>query len=110
MNFPKLKFSFHSNPPCSVLQGTYDGTLFPKRFKKEDKFFVYRKAFCRKLAIHYAEQGKLNGIDVYWFKLADNAFDDKPDDPDTICYCNKEKTCPKRGLGNITPCYYSKPL
>lgn len=25
-----------------------------------------------------------------------------------MCYCGKQKTCMKRGLGNITPCYYSK--
>ncbi|CAG9807146.1 unnamed protein product [Chironomus riparius] len=99
-----------NNYPCAVLRGAYDGTLFPKRFKKDDKFFIYRKAFCRKLAIHYSHTAKLDGIEAYWFKLADNAFDDKIDDPETICYCNGEKMCPKRGLGNITPCYYNLPI
>lgn len=91
-----------------MLRGAYDGTLFPKSFKKDDKFFVYRKAFCRKLPLHFSHTAKLNGIEAYWFKISDSAFDDKMDDPMSSCYCAKEKTCPKRGLGNITPCYYSE--
>lgn len=73
-----------------------------------EKFKVYRKAFCRTLPIHYSHSGKQYGIDAYWFRLADNAFDDTLEDIDTACYCSKDKTCMKRGLGNITPCYYSK--
>ena len=50
--------------------------------------------------------GKLNKIDAYWFALSDGAFDDSLDDPDSKCYCEK-KQCLRRGLGSITPCYYS---
>lgn len=87
--------------------GAYDGTLFPKHFEKEDKFFVYRKAFCRKLAIEYHSTQRINNIEVYRFTLAESAFDDKIENPETICYCNEEKVCAKRGLGNISPCYLS---
>lgn len=73
-----------------------------------EKFKFYRKAFCRTLPIQFVQSGKQYGYDAYWFKLADNAFDDSLDDPETKCYCRGEKTCMKRGLGNITPCYYSK--
>jgi scavenger receptor class B, member 1 len=25
-----------------------------------------------------------------------------------MCYCNKDEICLKKGLGNISPCYYSR--
>lgn len=82
--------------------------MFPKNISKTEKFKVFRKAFCRTLPIEYSHSGTEYGVNAYWFKLADNAFDDTLEDPDTMCYCSKDKTCMKRGLGNITPCYYSK--
>lgn len=97
-----------SNIDCNTLRGCYDGTLFPKSIKKNETFKVYRKAFCRTLPIRFSHSGEHNGIEAYWFSLADNAFDDSDVDPASMCYCNKGKKCMKRGLGNITPCYYSK--
>lgn len=76
--------------------------------KKNETFKVYRKAFCRTLPIRFSHSGEHNGIEAYWFTLADNAFDDSDVDPASKCYCNRGKKCMKRGLGNITPCYYSK--
>lgn len=96
------------NSRCNTLRGAFDGTLFPKHITNTSTFKIYRKAFCRTLTIHYSHSGKQYGIDAYWFKLAENAFDDSVDDPETSCYCKGEKTCMKRGLGNITPCYYSE--
>lgn len=100
--------SLHSNNRCNTLRGAFDGTMFPKHIKKNEQFKVYRKAFCRTLPILFSHSGTQYGIDAYWFKLSDNAFDDSLDDPDTSCYCSKDKTCMRKGLGNITPCYYSK--
>ncbi|CRK92365.1 CLUMA_CG005909, isoform A [Clunio marinus] len=101
--------NLESNTQCNTLRGVYDGTLFPKNISKTDGFRVYRKAFCRTLPIQYSHSGRQYGIEGYWFKLSDNAFHDSIDDPETSCYCSKEKTCMKRGLGNITPCYYNIP-
>ncbi|CAO1422491.1 unnamed protein product [Diamesa tonsa] len=98
------------NIECNTLRGCYDGTLFPKSIKKNETFKVYRKAFCRTLPIKYTHSGEHNGIEAYWFSLADNAFDDSEVDPASMCYCNKGKKCMKRGLGNITPCYYNIPV
>lgn len=93
----KFPIEFSRNSACNTLQGAYDGTLFPKNISHNEKFKVYRKAFCRTLPIHYSHSGKQYGIDAFWFKLSDNAFDDSLDDPDTMCFCSKEKTCMKRG-------------
>lgn len=82
--------------------------MFPRYIKKDEVFKLYRKAFCRTLPIHFSHSGKQYGIDAWWFQLSDNAFDDSLDDPESMCYCSEDKTCMKRGLGNITPCYYSK--
>ena len=112
-----------------MLEGTYDGTLFPRNITKGEKFRLYRKAFCRTLPIEYTHPGKdinlwltlyvliilglfytigtVDGVDGYFFKLADNAFDTDLDDPTSACFCKQNK-CLRKGLGDITPCYYSE--
>ncbi|XP_061396043.1 scavenger receptor class B member 1-like, partial [Musca vetustissima] len=94
---------------CNSIHGTYDGTLFPRQIAKGETFRIYRKAFCRALPIVYSHPGKIDGIEAYHFKLHERAFDSDWKDPDTSCYCSRKK-CLKRGLGNVTPCYYNIPL
>ncbi|XP_073817734.1 scavenger receptor class B member 1 [Musca autumnalis] len=94
---------------CNSIRGTYDGTLFPRQITKGETFRIYRKAFCRALPIVYSHPGQIDGIVAYHFKLHENAFDSDRSDPDTSCYCNYKK-CLKKGLGNVTPCYYNIPL
>lgn len=98
---------FNRNSPCNTLQGSYDGILFPRNISKTEVFNVYRKTFCRNLPIQFSHEARIYGYDGYWFKLADNAFDSYNDDPASSCYCDN-KQCLKKGLGNISPCYYSK--
>lgn len=92
---------------CNNIRGAYDGTLFPKNISETEIFNVYRKAFCRILPIKYSHAGRLNGLEAYWFTLAADAFDNDIDDTKSSCYCTDNK-CLRKGLGNITPCYYSK--
>lgn len=92
---------------CNTLRGTYDGTLFPQNISQNEEFRVYRKAFCRTLPIRFDHAGEIDGLQAYYFELAENAFDSDIDDPTSSCFCSKGK-CLKKGLGNITPCYYSK--
>lgn len=93
---------------CNTVNGTYDGSLFPKNVTKNEKFKMYRKAFCRLFPIYFSHAGKLHGIDAYWFELSENAFYDQSDDDDTSCFCESENSCLRKGLGNIAPCYFSK--
>lgn len=97
-----------TNTPCNTIRGAYDGTLFPRSVTKNEKFKAYRVAFCRTLPIQYSHSGKQYGLNANWYKLADNAFDDSLEDPESSCYCAREQKCLKRGLGDITPCYYSE--
>ncbi|CAD7084816.1 unnamed protein product [Hermetia illucens] len=96
------------NTECNTLRGTYDGTLFPRNISKGEVFRVYRKAFCRTLPIVFSHSGSLNGIEAYFFKLSEDAFDNSLDNPKSSCYCT-DKVCLKKGLGNMTPCYYNIP-
>lgn len=93
---------------CNTVNGTYDGSLFPKNVTKNEKFKMYRKAFCRLFPIYFSHAGKLHGIDAYWFELSENAFYDQSVDDDTSCFCESENSCLRKGLGNIAPCYFSK--
>uniref|UniRef100_A0A336M449 CSON002530 protein n=1 Tax=Culicoides sonorensis TaxID=179676 RepID=A0A336M449_CULSO len=97
------------NTGCNTLRGNYDGTLFPRNISKNEVFKYYRKCFCRTLPIEFTHEGMLDGVEAYWFKLADHAFESKYDDPETACFC-KKKQCMKKGLGNITPCYWNIPV
>ncbi|KMQ83172.1 scavenger receptor class b member 1 [Lasius niger] len=75
---------------------------------KRATFRVFRKAFCRTLPIMFRKEVSTeNGIPGYLYTLTDD-FADPPDrNPDNECYCHKMKTCLKRGLSDLTPCYYS---
>lgn len=86
----------------------FDGSLFPKNVTKMEKFKMYRRAFCRVLPIYYSHSGSLFGLDAYWFELSENAFYDRLEDPDTKCFCETPGNCLRKGLGNISPCYYSE--
>lgn len=97
-----------SNTACNTLQGSFDGTLFPRNMSQGDTFRVYRKAFCRTLPVIYSHPGSIDGVDAYFFKLAEYAFDTNVTDAETACFC-KDKVCLKKGLGKITPCYYNVP-
>ncbi|KAJ6637985.1 Scavenger receptor class B member 1 [Pseudolycoriella hygida] len=96
------------NTMCNTLSGTYDGTLFPQNISQNEEFRVYRKAFCRTLPIRFDHAGEMDGLQAYYFELAENAFDSEIDDPSSSCFCSNGK-CLKKGLGNITPCYYNIP-
>ncbi|XP_075148935.1 scavenger receptor class B member 1 [Haematobia irritans] len=94
---------------CNSIHGAYDGTLFPRTITPGETFRIYRKAFCRTLPVVYSHPGKINGFDAYHFKLDEHAFDSNWTDSNSSCFCTNKK-CLKKGLGNITPCYYNIPL
>ncbi|XP_055381260.1 scavenger receptor class B member 1 [Condylostylus longicornis] len=98
----------YGNSECNTLAGTYDGTLFPRNITEGETFRIYRKTFCRTLPIVYSHPGEVDGVEAYFFKLADNAFDSNIDDPQSSCFCRRG-VCLRKGLGNITPCYYNIP-
>ncbi|XP_062536111.1 scavenger receptor class B member 1 isoform X2 [Armigeres subalbatus] len=97
------------NTPCNTLQGSYDGTVFPRNISKTEIFKVYRKAFCRTLPIAFEREGMHDGIKAYWFSIQENAFESSLEDPYTACYCRNGHCLPK-GLGDLSPCWYNIPV
>lgn len=77
---------------------------------KNDLFNIYRKAFCRLFPMLYSHRETVLGLDAIDFKLAENAFHDRSDDPETNCYCENEHVCLRKGLGSISQCYYGKKI
>jgi len=95
------------NTACNRIQGSTDGIVFPSHIDKRVIFRVFRKAFCRPLPIVFKKEVWLDGIPGYLYTLADN-FADLPDqNPDNECFCRREKSCLRKGLSDLTPCYYS---
>ncbi|EFN62240.1 Scavenger receptor class B member 1 [Camponotus floridanus] len=97
------------NSICNTIQGATEGIIFPPRMDKRAIFRVFRKAFCRTLPIKFKKEVKQDGLSGYLYTLTDD-FAEPPDrNSDNECYCRKKKTCLKKGLCNLTPCYYNIP-
>ncbi|KAG7212604.1 hypothetical protein KM043_012897 [Ampulex compressa] len=98
------------NSVCNRIQGASEGTIFPPCLDKRVIFRVYRKAFCRPLPIDFDKEVEVNnGLQGYSYKLMDNFLDQPDQNPDNKCYCKNPKKCLKKGLSDLTPCYYNIP-
>ncbi|XP_058806100.1 scavenger receptor class B member 1 [Phymastichus coffea] len=97
-----------ANRKCNMLRGVYEGTVFPTHMDKRAQFRIYRKAFCRPLPINFVKETTKFGLSGYEYTLPDN-FADRPDtNPDNECYC-RHGECMKKGLLDMTPCYFNIP-
>jgi len=90
-----------------MIQGATEGILFPSHLNKQAVFRVFRKAFCRALPVEFKKEVLSDGVPGYLYALTDNFADPPDQNPDNKCYCYKSKNCMKKGLINVTPCYYS---
>ncbi|XP_008557415.1 scavenger receptor class B member 1 [Microplitis demolitor] len=98
------------NTICNRIEGATEGTIFPTNLDKNAVFRVFRKAFCRALPIVFKnEVTTSSGITGWEYSLADNFLDPPDMNPDNECYCRKMKKCLKKGLSDLTPCYYNIP-
>ena len=104
-----FNFCLHSNTICNTIEGATEGTLFPLHLDKSAVFRVFRKAFCRAFPIEFKGETMTDiGLLGYKYSLTDNFLDPPDMNPENECYCRKMKKCLKRGLSDLTPCYYSK--
>lgn len=95
------------NTRCNSIRGATEGTVFPSKMDKRAVFRVFRKAFCRPVPIVYEKNVDMNGLSGYQYTIPDNFADPPELNPDNECFC-REKECLKRGLMDLTPCYYSE--
>ncbi|XP_012256013.2 scavenger receptor class B member 1-like [Athalia rosae] len=99
-----------ANTICNRLQGATEGTLLPPNLDKHAVFRVYRKAFCRTLPIEFVKEVTTeSGLPGYEYSFAEDFLDPADTNPDNECYCRKMKKCLKKGLSDMTPCYYNVP-
>lgn len=98
------------NSICNTIQGATEGIAYPSNIDKRAIFRIFRKSFCRALPIMYRKEvTSENGIPGYLYTLTDDFADPPDQNPDNECYCRK-KTCLKKGLIDLTPCYYNIPV
>ncbi|XP_072758180.1 scavenger receptor class B member 1 [Anoplolepis gracilipes] len=98
------------NSICNTIQGASEGIIFPPYIDKRAIFRVFRKAFCRTLPVEFKEEiFTESGLSGYLYALTEDFAYPPDQNPDNECYCRKMKTCMKKGLSNITPCYYNIP-
>lgn len=98
------------NTICNSIKGCTEGELFPTNLDKHAVFRVFRKAFCRAIPIVFKEQLQLeSGLEGYLYSVSDDFLDPPDMNPDNKCFCKKESQCLKKGLSDMTPCYYRIP-
>ncbi|XP_043262677.1 scavenger receptor class B member 1-like [Colletes gigas] len=109
-NEPEGNETHPENTICNRVQGSTEGELFPGNLDKRTVFRVFRKSFCRAIPIVFKEQVLLeNGFEGYLYSMSDDFLDPPDQNPENKCFCSKLKKCLKKGLSDITPCYYSIP-
>lgn len=93
-----------------LVEGAFEGTIFPSYMEPNRNLTLFRKAFCRPVPITFIKESiSEEGFDVYEYQIAPYIFETVDQHPGNRVYCHKGR-CPKRGLGNIAPCYYDIPI
>ncbi|XP_015601972.1 scavenger receptor class B member 1 isoform X2 [Cephus cinctus] len=98
-----------ANTMCNRVQGATEGCIFPDNLDRNAVFRVYRKAFCRTMPIVFKKEVVENGFPAYLYSLSDDFLETPDKNPDNECYCRKMEKCLKKGLTDVTPCYYNIP-
>ncbi|KOC63072.1 Scavenger receptor class B member 1 [Habropoda laboriosa] len=102
--------TYPENTICNRVKGATEGELLPANLDKHAVFRVFRKAFCRAIPIVYKEEVITNnGLLGYLYRMPDDFLYTPDENPDNACFCKKKKKCLKKGLSDMTPCYYQIP-
>ncbi|ALC46118.1 CG10345 [Drosophila busckii] len=94
---------------CNRIWGSHDATLFPRDMNAQDTFYIYRRTFCRRLPMKFNRTLDFKGLDAFEFVMEPHIFDSELHNDNTSCFC-KNNQCLKKGVGNVSPCYYNMPL
>ncbi|KAK4881445.1 hypothetical protein RN001_004764, partial [Aquatica leii] len=98
------------NSKCNLVEGSFMGTIFPRNIKENSSFSLYRRAFCRPIPIQYEKNVVTkDGFKGYLYRVEQNFLATAEENSKNKCYCKSEQCVPK-GLGDLSPCYYSIPI
>ncbi|XP_058793511.1 scavenger receptor class B member 1 [Phymastichus coffea] len=106
------RLPYWPDAPCNSIRAS-EGSFFPPRDQTgEDIVTVYDKDLCRILPLKYRGPTSKSGVKADLYTPTDTVFDPPSDEtPDNECFCpDNPKSCPPRGLQNISPCQYSAPV
>ncbi|KAJ8935840.1 hypothetical protein NQ314_012618, partial [Rhamnusium bicolor] len=107
---PQDDESSNNTKRCQLVEGAFDGTVFPREMRENRSLTLFRKAFCRPVHLEFIEKTTTSqGFKSFNYKLKDNMFASPEENPDNECYCYKGK-CPEKGLQTVAPCYYDIPI
>ncbi|XP_023020315.1 scavenger receptor class B member 1 [Leptinotarsa decemlineata] len=108
--FDEKNESAKSTKKCQLVEGAFDGTIFPTPLRKYRNVTIYRHAFCRPVPLMFVNENvNSQGIKVYNYKMGEDLFSSPDINPFNECFCSNGK-CPEKGLQNIAPCYYGLPI
>lgn len=95
---------------CLLVQGAFEGTLFPMEIKKSMRMKLFRSVFCRPVELEFLKEDySPQGYKSYKYTLQKTIFASPEENPNNICYCDKNR-CPEKGLQPIGVCYYDIPI
>ncbi|XP_034947264.1 scavenger receptor class B member 1 [Chelonus insularis] len=106
------RLPYWEEEPCNSITAS-EGSFFPPRESTgADVVHVYDKDLCRVLPLQYRGPVEKAGINADLYTPTDDVFDPPTvKTPDNECFCPDDpKSCPPKGLQNISPCQYSAPV
>lgn len=107
---PKGNKSIESNTRCNMVEGSYEGTIFPKNLTENSTIKLYRRSFCRPVPFHYIGKATTKyGMEGIQYQVNQSFLDPLKTNPDSYCYQKKDKIL-KKGIGNLAPCYHDMPI
>ncbi|XP_054002361.1 scavenger receptor class B member 1 [Hylaeus anthracinus] len=106
---PEGNETYPENTVCNSIKGCTEGELFPSNLDKYATFRIFRKSFCRAIPIVFKKEVWLDGVNGYLYTVAENFLDPPDQNPDNGCFCWNKNKCLKKGLSDMTPCYYNIP-
>ncbi|KZC10300.1 PREDICTED: scavenger receptor class B member 1-like isoform X2 [Dufourea novaeangliae] len=107
---PEGNETIPENTICNRVKGCTEGELFPTNLDVHATFRVFRKAFCRAIPIVFKEKVWMeNGLEGYMYTVAEDFLDTPDQNPENECFCKKKSKCLRKGLSDMTPCYYNIP-
>lgn len=86
------------NCRCNLVEGSYEGGIFPPNIKPNTSFRIYRRAFCRPVQLNFNKEVETKeGYRAFSYVVDKDFLGTPNENPDNSCYCMKGK-CPVRGM------------
>lgn len=97
--------------PCGNVDGASDGTKFPTYIKPEDELLFFRKSLCRAVPMErVSDIYETQSLPVFKYNFKKGSLDNGYFNTNNSCFCRRGFSCLRRGLIDVTDCYYGFPI